>query len=367
MGEDVYHKLSEHMSKLAVGPPLNDYLVQILKESFSEKEAEILLSLPTQVAPFELVTLDQIVEATDLPGSELEGTLEMLATRGLLFRGHKAAGKTGYALHQFGYGMPQAIFWPNEDTPYARRMAELCIRHSSSEVLTEAFGGEGTKVFRWIPVRKGLEFSKQAVLPYAGIEDVISRTTLIAVVNCNCRVMSRLKGRSPCKYPLDICMKYDDLAEYVIDTGIGRKLSKDEALAVNRKAEQAGCVHFADNVMEGEIRHACNCCPCCCWSLGNYKRRRVPRDMLMACQFIRHTDLDSCIGCEQCVETCPIVAVVMQEGQPKVDTDWCIGCGVCAMECPTDSITMVRRDEVESPLSDMKALSERRLGGKAFS
>ena len=365
MTNDVYARLAFHMSSMAIGPPFNEYLVQIIRETLTREEAEILLRLPTQLAPLEPVSSNEISQHFEYSASELETILDSLAARGMLFRVRHGQDKKGYALHQFGYGMPQTIFWPNEDTPFARRMAELCIRHSSSEGLTGAFGGTGTKVYRWIPTHRGLAFNKQSVLPYANIEQVIASTSDIAVVNCNCRVMSRLKGREPCAYPLDVCMKYDELAEYVVDTGIGRQVSKDEAIALNLKAEEAGCVHFADNVMEGEIKHACNCCPCCCWSLGNFKRRRIPRDFLMACQFIRETDPENCTGCGACVEACPIDAVWMRNGVPEVDYEWCIGCGVCTLSCPTGASAMVRRDDVESPLPDLKCLIRERIAGRA--
>jgi Pyruvate/2-oxoacid:ferredoxin oxidoreductase delta subunit len=365
MGKGIFELLSEHISRLAIGPPYNDHLVQILRENFDEREAEILLTLPTGVAPFKPVTIDEIATSTNISKPELTEILNRLASRGLLFKGRGSDGKTGYSFLQFGYGMPQAIFWPNEDTPTARRMAELCIRHSSSEVLIQAFGGPGTKVFRWLPINRRVEYGRQAVLPYARIEHVILSTTEVALVNCNCRVMSRLKGRAPCDYPLDVCMKYDDLAEYVIDMGIGRKVSKDEAMAISQRAEEAGCVHFADNLVEGEIRHACNCCPCCCWSLGNYKRRRVPRDLLMACQFIRETEMDNCVGCGQCADACPINAVRIEDGTPQVDLNWCIGCGVCSLSCPTGAITMVRREAVAEPLVNMEALSRDRIAQKS--
>ena len=97
---------------------------------------------------------------------------------------------------------------------------------------------------------------------------------------------------------------------------------------------------------------------------GNYKRRRVPRDLLMACQFVRETDLETCVGCEACVDACPIDAVEMKSGRPAVDPDWCIGCGVCTRNCPTESIKMVRRHDIEEPLPSMKSSSMDRMNQK---
>ena len=365
MAKDVFDRLGVHMADLAIGPPYNEYLVAMLRESLTDREAEVLLSLPTGVGPFEVIPPTKVASRCGLSESEVDALMSDLAVRGLVYRRKWDGDGWGYCLHQFGYGMPQAIFWPNEDTPYARRMADLCIRHSRKDALVEGFGGTGTKVYRWIPARRTIEAAKQAVLPYADIEHVIRKAERIAVVNCNCRVMSRLKGRSPCEYPLEVCMKYDELAEYVVDAGIGRELSLDEALALNQKAEEAGCVHFADNVMDGEIKHACNCCPCCCWSLGNYKRRRIPRDLLMACQFIRSTDPDACDGCALCADACPIDAVSMVDGKAVVDEDWCIGCGVCTAACPNDAIAMVRRKGIDDPLPGFTELSRDRLDQRA--
>lgn len=348
------------MSKLPIGPPTNPYLAQMLRESLTEEEAGILLHLPTGLAPMTTLACENVADRVHRPGKEIKALLDDLAARGMVYKGRDGEGREGYALHSFGYGMPQAVFWPNEDTPYARRMAELCIKYSTREALIEAFGGTGTKVYRWVPVNRTLDRTWQAVLPYADMEKVIAGAGVIAVVNCNCRVMSRLRDRKPCAYPLEVCMKYDELAEYVIDMGIGRRISRDESLAINLKAEEAGCVHFADNVIEGEVKHACNCCPCCCWSLGNLKRRRIPRDLLMACQFIRHTDFENCAGCGICADACPLDAVAMRNDIPEVDAAWCLGCGVCARSCPNHAITMVRRDDIEDPLSRFDSLATKR-------
>ena len=50
-------------------------------------------------------------------------------------------------------------------------------------------------------------------------------------------------------------------------------------------------------------------------------------------------DKETCTGCENCVEACPVDAIEMQDGKGVVN-DACIDCGQCVDECPVDAITM---------------------------
>ena len=58
---------------------------------------------------------------------------------------------------------------------------------------------------------------------------------MIALVHCPCRATAQLIGKKRCDHPLENCIKYDELAEYLIEKGIGKEISKQEALEVIRK------------------------------------------------------------------------------------------------------------------------------------
>jgi MinD superfamily P-loop ATPase len=105
---------------------------------------------------------------------------------------------------------------------------------------------------------------------------------------------------------------------------------------------------MVDNA-QGEIKHTCNCCGCYCWNVGIIKRRKIPRDRLMAVHFIRETDSEACIACGACADICPVAAVELSDDYVRVDPDWCIGCGVCAIACPTGAVSIQRRSDARSP------------------
>jgi Fe-S-cluster-containing hydrogenase component 2 len=159
---------------------------------------------------------------------------------------------------------------------------------------------------------------------------------------------AQLLGKALCDHPLEVCLKYDELAEYVIERGMARQIDVDEALDIIRLAEECGLVHLVDNSQEG-IKHTCNCCEHACWNVGPIARRRLSRDDIMATYFLRTTDADACIGCGDCVEACPVDALVMDDKGPIVDEDVCIGCGLCAIPCPSGAAQLKRRTDVAPP------------------
>ena len=58
-------------------------------------------------------------------------------------------------------------------------------------------------------------------------------------------------------------MQVNKAADYAIERGTGRALTKEEAIEMLRKCEEEGLVHVADN--RKEVAHIiCNCCDDCC-------------------------------------------------------------------------------------------------------
>ncbi len=51
-------------------------------------------------------------------------------------------------------------------------------------------------------------------------------------------------------------------------------------------------------------------------------------------------NVESCSGCGECVQVCPLDAITMQNDKASVDPEVCGDCGACVDACPTQSISI---------------------------
>ncbi len=357
MDNDIHERLAKHLSTLGMGLPHTDALVDILKSVFSRTEAQVALLLPTTHIPLKPTPVADLAHSSDLDPQLVADTLEKLAGEKLIFAGKTENGEMGYALHQAGFGFPQAFFWEGKDTPQARKMTRLILKYFSRQVTREAFGAKKLKPYRYIPIQQSLNPEIQAVLPHDRMDTVLNNAQRFALAHCPCRVEAGLMGRA-CNHPLEVCLKFDQMADYLIEQGLGREISREEAHQVVNHAAQIGLVHFVDNAA-GKVQHNCNCCGCACWNVGSIRRRKIPRDELMAVYYTRQTDRDACVGCGQCLDICPVDAITIESEQALVDNQWCIGCGVCVNRCDFDAIRIVKRKESAEIPADFESLHQK--------
>ncbi len=345
----IYEKLARHLGRLSMGYPYNEALPELLAEMFTPDEAAVALAIPADLVPLEAVDADTIAQDSGLDPQQTAAVLQELAARRVIYSAPLPGGGTGYALLQVGYGMPQTFFWGGEQDDRARLMAKRVLKYFTVPTTEAVYGGSPTKAFKYLPAGLAVDMPRQGVLPQEEMAPIVQAADKIAVAHCPCRMSARLLGRTDCRHPLEVCLKYDEMAEFVLDKGLARPISADEAMALLEQCERDGLVHMVDNAADG-IKHTCNCCGHYCWNVGIIARRKIPRDVLMAVYFIRHTDEDLCLGCEACFDICPVdVLHLNDDGVAEIDPDWCIGCGVCATVCPADAISIVRRIEEPSP------------------
>ena len=169
----------------------------------------------------------------------------------------------------------------------------------------------------------------------------------IAVSNCICRQHWLSEGE-PCRIdlPRETHMWLGNLALHVAKNGIGRLITKEEAVNIMKEVQQKGGIH---EVMHDEMDVnkdelcICNCCWDCCNSLGAYNRGQIPL-YLKAYYLATIPNLSKCTGCETCVQFCPVQAMSIKDGKAKPDIKKCIGCGQCEIQCPESAIKLIERE-----------------------
>ena len=139
------------------------------------------------------------------------------------------------------------------------------------------------------------------------------------------------------------CMSCGDEAQFWIDHGVGKEITREEALARLDKSRDEGLIPGCYNTRKVETICSCHCD--CCVVFGGLKKLGLNT---RAAQNLSHSTLevaqDTCAKCGACAERCPMDNIVMDEktGYPVLG-DVCVACGQCAYVCPTKSRWLVAK------------------------
>ena len=130
----------------------------------------------------------------------------------------------------------------------------------------------------------------------------------LSVGYCSCRNARRLYGEGSGEIQDDCCIGLGDFATYLVETGKGRPITKQEALEICQRAEDNGYVHQVTNIDgQDKIFGLCNCDLGVCFALRTSQYFNTPN--MSASSFRAHVNKDNCVACGKCVEVCPAGAV----------------------------------------------------------
>jgi NAD-dependent dihydropyrimidine dehydrogenase PreA subunit len=314
-----------------------------LKHLFTPEEAEVALHLSMVSEPIE-----RIYARLKKTGMSIEKLRQLLD--GMVQKGNtwsvKREGKGYYQNAMLTVGM-----YEFQVDRLTRDFTEDMRSYFKGEYGEEMYRTK-TPLMRTIPVRRSVSPTQRyQVSTYDDVQQLIEKSDgRLAVANCVCRQARDVMGKS-CKHTdlRETCLVLQDWADYYIDTGIARPITRDEALDILDKIEADGLILQPENNQRPGF--ICACCGDCCGILAAVKRFPRPAE-LYATNYYAEVDEDLCTACEECLSLCQLQALSMINEMAVVDLDRCIGCGNCITRCSSHAIRLKKKDEEIIPPKD---------------
>ncbi len=341
-----YTDLAKRLNKSPQGAYESKALYKILKELFSEKEAEY-----ASILPMNLFTVDDASKIWKKNKRESKKILNSLAKKGALLDLHN--GKT----HVYFLAPPMVGFFEFSLMRTEGKFNKKLLAKLYSEYLDKDDNYVKNNIsidplfYRVFIQEKSLD-PETVMLDYERAKKVIETADCITLGRCFCRHKKEHEGKK-CKFPQNTCMSFNLAAKSLVKQKIAKKISKKKALETLDRCVKLGLIQLGDNV-QNNVNWMCNCCGCCCEAIDFYKRFK--EGMNLTSNFISSKNKNKCINCKICVEKCPVKAIKITKRKgvysPKIDKNICIGCGVCASNCPQKVFSMKRKEKLTTVPKD---------------
>jgi predicted transcriptional regulator len=218
----------------AVGAGESPLIQRIFKALVNDDEAKVL------VAAAPSATAGEIAQKTGLPQETIRTMLESLFKRGLIFKSKKGEEMKYYRVKT----VPQMHDATSLTPGMSREVLDLWKAYMEKEwpeYGQKIMNARPGSFMRVIPVNESIEPGSR-ILAYEDVFKIIENAKILSVTKCSCRVIDGACGK-----PLEVCLQVDRAAEYNLERGTGRALSKTEAIEMLKMCEEKGLVHVADN------------------------------------------------------------------------------------------------------------------------
>lgn len=278
-----------------------------LAEVLTDEMAEVCLSMKVRKP----MTLEQIARKSGKDPKRVQELLDEMSVIGMIeYNWENADHHKQYVLPMFVPGCAEFMMMNDrqvEEHPILADFFENMSRLPLEKVTPMVPPGGSGIGMHVIPVEKAIP-AKQESASVEHISHWLNKyQDKYAVGACSCRRQQRVRGEGCGEIEGDLCIGVGDMADYLVETGKGRYITKDEVMEILERAERNGFVHQITNIDgEDKIFAICNCAPGVCNALRTSQLFNTPNMSRSA--YRAHVDAGKCVACGQCVEVCPVGA-----------------------------------------------------------
>ena len=368
-------KLAKMMNKRHKMPfPINKPLIDCFDLAITPDEVDFLLRMGTEPRKY-----GELYSLSDLPEESFRIFLATQIRKGFILPEDGFGDNDRYLLAGIMVGWFEIFLSDGQETPekqeFARRLDKLFNswrkmnffplrnlmnrreRRTRPRQSIVTFRESDEKKPTTIEVNRTIETPGATVYHSKSVLELIEKygdENKIAVIHCFCRQQHKMLDE-PCRFdfPSEACIVIGDTTKPVVDYGIGKYISKDEALKIIQDLRKKGAVHQLFHKEEDTDKpeiSICNCCWDCCGVFGSYNKGIIPLHF-KSYYLAKVSDASLCQGCGICEEHCPVQAITVNGDNPYINIEKCIGCGQCEFQCPEDAISLDHKErDVMLPL-----------------
>ncbi len=323
-----HEKLKGYAERLGYGE--SETMARIFEILYDDKDViDLVAALPG--------TAQEISEKTGMPAARVVELGTRLLTRGRIIVDFKK--NNVFRRFPAMIELRDSSVLDPETTQELYELWERIVLEESADMVNALKKRDVAPMVRVLPIERSVQ-AQNSVLDVDSARKIFQEAGLITVLPCVCRTIARKNGRGrDCPAPeTSVCMQTNFFAAGVLARKVGEKIGREEALKRVGDAEDAGLVHMVRNNVQKDM-FMCNCCSCCCTGLHMYHQYDYP-GVLAPSRFRVKIDPDLCTACGICEDRCQFHAVKVEASGAVIDLTHCMGCGNCVITCPEKALTL---------------------------